>query len=42
MTTGPEGGAYRDLGEKYRQVLARFGVRLETRPSLGNRRTSSA
>jgi TRAP-type uncharacterized transport system substrate-binding protein len=36
MTTGPEGGAYRELGEKYRQILARFGVRLETRPSLGN------
>jgi TRAP-type uncharacterized transport system substrate-binding protein len=36
MTTGPEGGAYRDLGEEYRRVLGRFGVRLETRPSLGN------
>jgi TRAP-type uncharacterized transport system substrate-binding protein len=36
MTTGPEGGAYRELGEKYRQFLARFRVRLETRASLGN------
>ncbi|HEY6931550.1 MAG TPA: TAXI family TRAP transporter solute-binding subunit [Thermoanaerobaculia bacterium] len=36
MTTGPEGGAYRELGEQYRRVLARFGVRLELRPSLGN------
>jgi TRAP-type uncharacterized transport system substrate-binding protein len=36
LTTGPEGGAYRDLGEKYRAVLARFGVRLVLRPSLGN------
>jgi TRAP-type uncharacterized transport system substrate-binding protein len=36
MTTGPEGGAYRDLGEKYQQILGRHGVRLETRPSLGN------
>jgi TRAP-type uncharacterized transport system substrate-binding protein len=36
MTTGPEGGAYRELGEKYRQVLARFGVRLVLKPSLGN------
>jgi TRAP-type uncharacterized transport system substrate-binding protein len=36
MTTGPEGGAYRELGEKYKQFLARHGVRLETRPSLGN------
>jgi hypothetical protein len=36
MTTGPEGGAYRELGEKYRQILARFRVRLETRASLGN------
>ncbi|HEX7254258.1 MAG TPA: TAXI family TRAP transporter solute-binding subunit, partial [Thermoanaerobaculia bacterium] len=36
MTTGPEGGVYRELGEKYRQVLARFGVRLILQPSLGN------
>jgi TRAP-type uncharacterized transport system substrate-binding protein len=36
MTTGPEGGAYRELGERYRQILGHFGVRLETRTSLGN------
>jgi TRAP-type uncharacterized transport system substrate-binding protein len=36
MTTGPEGGAYRELGERYRRILAREHVRLELRPSLGN------
>jgi len=36
MTTGPEGGAYRELGEKYRKVLARSGVTLELRPSRGD------
>src|SRR5262245_22182001 len=36
MTTGPEGGVYRELGEKYRRVLSRFGVRLVLQPSLGN------
>jgi len=36
MTTGPEGGAYRLLGEKYRSLLARSGVRLELRGSLGD------
>jgi len=36
MTTGPEGGAYRELGEKYRSFLARYGVHLELRPSMGN------
>ena len=36
LTTGPEEGAYRALGEKYRSVLARFGVTLELRPSLGD------
>ena len=36
MTTGPEGGAYRELGEKYRRFLGRYGVRLELRPSMGN------
>src|SRR5512139_526508 len=28
MTTGMEGGAYAVLGERYRQVLARDGIRL--------------
>lgn len=36
MTTGPEGGAYREFGERYRSFLARYRVRLELRPSLGN------
>src|SRR5262252_9529649 len=36
MTTGPEGSAYRELGEKYRRVLARSGVTLELRPSRGD------
>ena len=36
MSTGPEGGAYRALGEKYRTVLARFGVQLVLRPSEGD------
>jgi TRAP transporter TAXI family solute receptor len=36
MTTGPEGGAYRELGEKYRRILARSGVTLELRPSRGD------
>jgi TRAP transporter TAXI family solute receptor len=36
LSTGPEGGAYRVLGEQYRSILARFGVRLELRPSGGD------
>jgi len=36
MTTGPEGGAYRELGEQYRRILARNHVKVELRPSLGN------
>jgi TRAP-type uncharacterized transport system substrate-binding protein len=36
MTTGPEGGAYRELGERYRSFLARYRVHLELRPSMGN------
>src|SRR5262249_46081996 len=36
MTTGPEGGAYRELGEKYRRILARSGVTLELRSSRGD------
>ncbi|HYX19304.1 MAG TPA: TAXI family TRAP transporter solute-binding subunit [Thermoanaerobaculia bacterium] len=36
MTTGPEGGGYRELGEKYRRILARSGVTLELRPSRGD------
>lgn len=36
MTTGTEGGVYREFGEKYRTALARDGIDLELRPSLGN------
>ena len=36
MTTGPDGGAYNDLGQKYRKILARSGVTLELRPSRGD------
>jgi TRAP-type uncharacterized transport system substrate-binding protein/HAMP domain-containing protein len=36
MTTGPDGSAFQELGEKYRVALARDGIRLELRPSLGN------
>ena len=36
MTTGPEGSAYREFGEKYRAALARDGIDLKLEPSLGN------
>lgn len=36
MSTGPEGGGYRALAEKYRRILDRQGVRLELRSSLGD------
>lgn len=36
MTTGPEGSAYQEFGEKYRAELARNGIRLELTPSQGN------
>ena len=36
MTTGMEGGAYAILGERYRQVLARDGIRLQLLPSSGS------
>jgi TRAP-type uncharacterized transport system substrate-binding protein len=36
MATGPEGGAYRELGEKYRAFLARYGVKVQLRPTMGN------
>jgi len=35
MATGREGGSYAIFGERYRQVLAREGVRLEFHPSSG-------
>ncbi|HUM02294.1 MAG TPA: TAXI family TRAP transporter solute-binding subunit [Thermoanaerobaculia bacterium] len=36
MTTGPEGGAYRELGEKYRAFLAREGIEVKLLVSAGN------
>ena len=36
MSTGPDGGAFRDHGERYRAALARDGVDLKLVPSLGN------
>jgi TRAP-type uncharacterized transport system substrate-binding protein len=36
MSTGPEGSAYREFGEKYRSALARDGIHLKLEPSLGN------
>ena len=36
MTTGPEGSAYREFGERYRSALARDGISLKLEPSLGN------
>jgi TRAP-type uncharacterized transport system substrate-binding protein len=36
MTTGPEGSAYREFGEKYRAALARDGIDLKLEPSLGS------
>jgi TRAP-type uncharacterized transport system substrate-binding protein len=36
MATGLEGGAYRVLGKRYRDILSRHGVRVELRPSRGD------
>ena len=36
MSTGPDGGAFREYGEKYRAALAKDGVDLKLVPSLGN------
>jgi TRAP-type uncharacterized transport system substrate-binding protein len=36
MTTGMEGGSYAVLGERYRQVLARDGIKLQLLPSSGS------
>jgi TRAP-type uncharacterized transport system substrate-binding protein len=35
MATGMEGGSYAAFGERYRQVLARDGIRLALRPTSG-------
>src|SRR5262245_21063620 len=36
MTTGPEGGAYQELGKRYAAILARNNVQLVQRPSDGD------
>lgn len=36
MTTGPEGSAYQEFGERYRSALARDGIDLKLEPSRGN------
>ena len=36
MSTGPQGGAYHVFGQRYRDILARDGVRIELRPSVGS------
>jgi TRAP transporter TAXI family solute receptor len=36
MTTGTEGGTFAVLGERYRQVLARDGIKLHLLPSSGS------
>jgi TRAP-type uncharacterized transport system substrate-binding protein len=35
MATGMEGGSYAAFGERYRQLLARDGIRVVLRPTLG-------
>jgi len=35
MATGPEGGAYYEIGKRYREVLAREGVDLRLQPTAG-------
>ena len=36
MSTGAEGGAYHAFAKRYREILARDGVKLELRPSSGS------
>jgi len=35
MATGPQGSAYQEFGERYRQILARTGFEIRTVPSVG-------
>ncbi len=35
MATGPEGGAYHEIGRRYRELLAREGVTLRLLPTSG-------
>jgi len=37
LATGPEGTAYAGFGKRYAAELARFGIRVELRPSMGAR-----
>ncbi|MGO9830238.1 MAG: TAXI family TRAP transporter solute-binding subunit [Myxococcaceae bacterium] len=36
MATGPEGGAYAELGPRYREILARDGIQLRLLPTGGD------
>ncbi|HET9663708.1 MAG TPA: TAXI family TRAP transporter solute-binding subunit, partial [Burkholderiales bacterium] len=36
MTTGAQGGAYRAYADRYRQILARYDIDLQLRPSSGS------
>jgi len=37
LATGPEGTAYAEFGKRYAAELARFGIQVELRPSMGAR-----
>ena len=36
MATGPEGGAYYEVGKRYRELLARQGIELQLLPTAGS------
>jgi TRAP transporter TAXI family solute receptor len=36
LATGPEGGAYYRYGERYRTMMAEYGIRVELRPTSGS------
>ena len=36
MATGPEGGAYREAGERYRKILSQAGIDLQLIPTAGS------
>ena len=35
MATGPNGGAYQDVGKRYQEILARHGITLNLVPTAG-------
>ena len=35
MTTGANEGAYQEFGQRYRDILARHGIKVNLRPSAG-------